>query len=138
MAGLTEPDRRQRFPRTRRLTEPSDFKRVFENSLVSSDHCFRIIARPNGGLSSRLGMAVSRKVDRRAVGRNRIKRITRESFRQHQDQAGQIPLDFVVLPRLTCSSHSNAQLFDSLQTHWRRLQEKAAMKAKDTRKKANG
>jgi ribonuclease P protein component len=34
--------------------------------------------------SARLGLAVSRKVDPRAVGRNRIKRILRDAFRRRR------------------------------------------------------
>lgn len=42
-------------------------------------------------------MAISRKHVRTAVGRNRVKRQLRESFRMHQHQVG--PFDIVVLAR---------------------------------------
>jgi ribonuclease P protein component len=126
-AETAETDRSTDFPRSRRLTKPSDFKKVFEKPLVSSDHCFKVLARVNDKPRSRLGLAVSRKVERTAVARNRIKRIARESFRQYPDQPGDVSLDFVVLPRLTCGRHSNTQLFESLQRHWRRLHSKAVL-----------
>jgi ribonuclease P protein component len=69
-------------------------------------------------------MAVSRQVDKRAVGRNRIKRVIRESFR-HYFRDARPPLDFVVLPRRETATMSNRQLLESLHTHWGRLQSRA-------------
>ena len=80
-------------------------------------------------------MAVSRQVDRRAVGRNRIKRIIRESFRTYfrgphpgSDPHGRnVPgpdfpaLDLVVLPRRESATMSNKRLTKSLCEHWDRL-----------------
>jgi ribonuclease P protein component len=65
-------------------------------------------------------MAVSRQVDRRAVGRNRIKRIIRESFRRYF-ASGAPAADFVVLPRRESATICNLQLFRSLEKHWERL-----------------
>jgi ribonuclease P protein component len=79
-------------------------------------------------------MAVSRRVDRRAVVRNRIKRVIRESFRRHfLAPAGMVPdrapgagtaypLDIVVLPRPGIATISNRRLFASLDAHWMRLE----------------
>ena len=125
--------RQNAFPRTARLLKPADFKRVFKKSSASSDRYFKVLARRNDGGGSRLGLAVSRKVDKRAVGRNRIKRVTRESFRMTfetqprplhptsltpENSAG---LDFVVLPRPICATICNKQLRLSLDAHWSRL-----------------
>ena len=52
--------------------------------------------------------AVSRKVDRRAVVRNRIKRGLREAFRQQRQQLA--ALDLVVVARPEAASASAAQL----------------------------
>jgi len=85
-------------------------------------------------------MAVSRKVDRRAVGRNRIKRVVRESFRKKfasgqehggcrtvSDQPleqGLHHIDIVVLPGRETATISNKVLFDSLEKHWSRLDDR--------------
>ena len=53
--------------------------------------------RSVGPAGPRLGLAVSRKVDRRAVGRNRIKRIVREAFREHRAQLADA--DYVIVAR---------------------------------------
>ena len=109
------------FPRAARLTRPADFKRVFDKPVVSADHCFKVLARPGTGERSRLGMAVSRQVDKRAAGRNRIKRVIRESFRRRHGRQG-APTDFVVLPRSESATICNTQLFDSLEAHWARIE----------------
>ena len=64
--------------------------------------------RLEGGEGARLGMAVSRKVDPRAVGRNRIKRILRENFRHHR--RAMRPGDIVVVLRPPAATLGNAAL----------------------------
>ncbi|MHC4232399.1 MAG: ribonuclease P protein component [Planctomycetota bacterium] len=107
--------------RKRKLTKPTEFKRVFKNPVVSSDHCFKVLARTNDKQHPRLGMAVSRQVDKRAVGRNRIKRVIRESFR-HWCSVDCPNLDIVVLPRRETATICNSRLTRSLQDHWSRLE----------------
>lgn len=71
-------------------------------------------------------MAVSRKVDRKASGRNRIKRVVRESFRRYfRDRHP--ALDFVVLPRPASATICNRLLTESLAVHWRRLAGQATL-----------
>jgi ribonuclease P protein component len=70
-------------------------------------------------------MAVSRQVDKRAVGRNRIKRVVRESFRQYFRDSRR-PLDFVVLPRRETATMSNERLSESLCAHWARLERRGS------------
>ena len=113
--------RRARFTRQYKLTKPIDFKRVFSNPLVSADACFRVLATAYGRENPRLGMAVSRQVDKRAVGRNRIKRAVRESFRLYW--AGRpAGLDVVVLPRWQTATMCNEKLLRSLRRHWSKLE----------------
>ena len=115
-----QPHSRRPFPPTGRLLKPAEFKRVFNRPEVSADQFFKVMARANEGGKPRLGMAVSRHVDRRAVGRNRIKRVIRESFRLCFAVAGP-SADFVVLPRRESATICNEQLFRSLDKHWARL-----------------
>ena len=111
--------------------------------MISSDRCFKVLARRNESDCSRLGMTVSRRVDRHAVGRNRIKRVIRESFRQAFEEVvsaaadqskngskvgamidGYYPgIDIVVLPRREAATLCNHQLFQSLQAHWSRIKQ---------------
>ena len=121
------------LPKAARLSKPDDFKRVFRKPAVSRDHCFRVLARANEGQRSRLGMAVSRKVDKRAVGRNRIKRVIRESFRHAfnaSSGSSDVTMDIVVLPGLESATICNKALFRSLEKHWSRLDDQLRKKNK--------
>lgn len=115
-----QPGHGSGLPRTARLRKPSEFKRVFKRPVISSDRFFKVLAQNGIGAGPRLGMAVSRQVDRKATGRNRIKRVIRESFRQHFAGGGPA-VDFVVLPRKECATICNGQLFRSLDKHWARI-----------------
>src|SRR5690606_34162777 len=80
--ATARPARSQGFSPVRRLLSPVDFTRVFGAGRRSSDALFNVIAMPGPGPGARLGLAISRKVSRSAVQRNRIKRVVRESFRK--------------------------------------------------------
>ncbi|NRB71886.1 MAG: ribonuclease P protein component [Xanthomonadales bacterium] len=110
-----------KFGRDVRLTAQHEFRRVFARPKVAQDGLFRILVRPSTEPRSRLGMAVSVKVCKQAPGRNRLKRIIRESFRQHQEQLNHAgPCDLVVLPRYQATTRSNDTLFNSLSRLWAR------------------
>lgn len=94
---------------------------MFEKAARSRDKWFTVLCRENDEGFARLGLAVSKKHCALASGRNRIKRITRESFRQHQDElAG---LDIVVMNSPSTKNAGNQQLFDSLAGHWERCRQ---------------
>ena len=68
------------LPRSARVRQRAEFDRVFADGRRNADpllslHWLR------SDVPARLGLAVSRKVDPRAVGRNRIKRVLRAEFR---------------------------------------------------------
>ncbi len=108
-----------RFPRQARLLNGPQFRRVFQQAERSADRFFTVLARPNGLARPRLGLAISKKVDKRAVGRNRIKRLVRESFRQHQGRL--MAVDLVVMARPAATEADNRALLKALQRHWRRF-----------------
>jgi len=113
------------LPRQHRLTDKRAFREIFEKPSVASDPCFKIMARPNDQSCSRLGMAVSRKVDRRAVQRNRLKRLIRESFRQYIDSGPTVVnADFMVLPRPLAVSISHEEVFARLARLWEQVSRK--------------
>jgi ribonuclease P protein component len=73
------------LPRSARVRTGADFDRVFSGGRRNADpllslHWLR------SDTPARLGLAVSRKVDPRAVGRNRIKRLLRTEFRLCRSQ----------------------------------------------------
>jgi len=126
-----------RFPRDARLTNAFDYTRVFEKNSRSADRYWTVLSRENlrgredrnlkGGecndgdapIAARLGLAVAKKCAKRAVDRNRLKRLARESFRQHkQSLAG---FDIVLLARHASVSATNQELLKSLEKHWSRI-----------------
>jgi ribonuclease P protein component len=74
-----------RFPRSRRLTRPAEFNRVYGEGRRTRKGPFVVHALPNDLGYPRLGLSVSRKVGN-AVIRNRVKRRLREAFRHLQHQ----------------------------------------------------
>ncbi len=95
------------FPRHARVRTRADYGRVFEHSRRCSDPVLSLhwlgAEHP-----PRLGLAVSRKVDKRAVGRNRIKRQLREHFRAIRAQLA--PGDYVIVARAPAAQASAAEL----------------------------
>lgn len=81
---------------------------------------------PNQGACHRLGMAVSRKVSKKAVERNRIKRQVRESFRLFNSaprpvsQSAPLFMDIVVVAKPSAASAGNDLIRTELDRVWSR------------------
>lgn len=138
----------ERFPRDKRLLRESDYRRVFANPIRFSDRYFTLLARPQDNtadhrspMGARLGLAISRKCAPKAVDRNRIKRLIRESFRCYQrghrrpgpppdprsvltaDWRPKPHLDVVVMCRPAARAADNQALLGSLTRLWSKLRE---------------
>jgi len=110
-----------RFQRAHRLLTRPQFDAVFSRSRRSADRWFTILYRYNACGHARLGLALAKKRIRHATGRNRIKRLVRESFRLHRDNLP--PADLVVMARSNATRATNRELQASLDEHWRRIGE---------------
>ncbi|PAV26882.1 ribonuclease P protein component [Tamilnaduibacter salinus] len=113
-----------RFPKQARLLTPRDYSGVFDQvtARVAHRHLL-ILATPNQRSHARVGLIFSKKNLRRAVDRNRVKRLVRESFR-HQTT---LPaMDIVVLGRKGLAGIDNARLHRILDELWQRLEKKAS------------
>ena len=83
------------FPRGYRLTHKHQFDRVLTlRSFHVRSGCFRVFAAANEVSGARLGMIVGKRQLKRAVDRNQVKRVLRETFRGHR--ASLPALDIVV------------------------------------------
>jgi ribonuclease P protein component len=63
------------------LVKKVDFDRVFADNQRAKTDTMLVMARPNQVGYPRLGMIVARRLLKRAVDRNRVKRCVRENFR---------------------------------------------------------
>ena len=103
------------LPRSHRLRSGREIRAVLKQGQRVSDTLLTVHAKPNGLPQPRLALAVSRKVSPKAVVRNRLKRLIRESFRHGSGLAG---LDVVVVPRQAAAGVDRAQLRHSLEKLW--------------------
>jgi ribonuclease P protein component len=106
-------------PRAARLLRPGDFTALRRSGKRLSVRHFQCEYRPNTGDTARLGMAVSRRVSKLAVVRNRIRRQIRESFRLRR--ASLPACDVLVIARTSTTELPNAILRDELEQLWRKL-----------------
>jgi ribonuclease P protein component len=109
------------FQPAQRLRRKSEFDYVYRDARRSADAFFAVFTRvPDKAPPMpvpRLGLAIAARTIGNAVRRNRIKRLVRESFRQHQHE---LPaLDIVVNARSGARDADNAAIVRSLEKHWR-------------------
>jgi ribonuclease P protein component len=114
----------QSFPPQLRLKKAAEFKKVFSNPTKSTDRYFTLLAIRNDLGHPRIGLAIAKKMLKRAVDRNTVKRTVRESFRLQQDTMGN--MDIVVLARKDAQDALPEELRKSLEKHWLRLVSKCA------------
>ena len=98
-----------KFRKSARILTSREFQLVFDavSGRASTKEVLLLAAQNELG-TPRLGLIISKKVDKRAVERNRIKRILREQFRQSQ---AKLPgVDIIALVRPPASGTDNAHL----------------------------
>lgn len=107
------------LPREARIRRAGDFAVLRQASGRFGGRCFSVRYRQNELGHARLGLAVSKKVSKRAVERNRIKRLLRESFRRIRSELP--PLDLMIMAREQASGVPGSELLAELDTLWRRI-----------------
>lgn len=107
------------LPPAARLRSAADFVPLKSARARIDGKFFRIRYVQGATNVARLGMAVSRKVSKRAVVRNRIKRCLRESFRQHRALLPAV--DLLVIPRSEAASVAGSVLREEIDRLWMRV-----------------
>lgn len=112
------------FTPAQRLRSSAEFQAVFDSSVFKvGESGFLLLARPNNLNYPRLGLVVAKKKIRLSVNRNRIKRMVRDSFRQHQYE---LPCaDIIFLVRQDLSAIEGDEFHSQLRQAWKRLARKA-------------
>jgi ribonuclease P protein component len=116
---------RQRFLRSQRLLTSAAFDAVYKRRVRVVDDCFSINGAPNTVGHARLGLSIGAKAVGNSVARNRVKRVVRESFRHIAPQLGAI--DVVVGARNGARTAHNAQLRESLDVLWKKIQKRCVV-----------
>jgi len=102
----------QTFPRTARLLTGGDYSQVFKQNKRYADRYWTILVKQNDSGSSRLGLAIAKKRAKRAVDRNKIKRVAREAFRHQRNSLS--GLELVVMNRDAATKASTQDLRESI------------------------
>lgn len=108
-----------RFSRKRRLSNPNEFKAVFQAAKKLYSRNFALQFKKNDLNYSRLGIIVAKRNVRRAVTRNLIKRMVRESFRFNQSRL--CGTDVIVVVYHAFSLLSRQEIHKVLDEQWRKL-----------------
>ena len=108
------------FPRDVRILNSREFDKVFKNPIRVSAPGIFILACKNKNIGfARLGLVVPKKVLKRAVWRNRVKRLVRESFRLSQHTLPEVDLVFLAKPKI--GEMDNTELTMALQKLWKKI-----------------
>lgn len=119
---MTEKKEPANFPRKLRLLNAKAYRQVFAGSSRFGNRYITILASENGLAHPRLGMAISKKCAKKAVDRNRLKRLVRENFRQNQHTLPAV--DLVVMFRPTVLTLNNALVGEQIDMQWRFIRKK--------------
>ena len=107
------------LPRTARLLKAGDFAALRGKSKRIGVRHFLAEFSPNDQPTCRLGQAVSRRVSKRAVDRNRIKRLVRESYRHVRSE---LPcVDILMIARSSAVNTASSDLREDLAMLWKKL-----------------
>jgi len=95
-----------------RITKARDYAHIFQQGIHFQGKFWKLIASPSGQANPRLGLAISKKICKRAVDRSLFKRLARETFRQHRDDFDL--LDFVVMIKKIPNTNNQELVSDLL------------------------
>jgi len=108
--------------RDHKLLKAEQYSFVFSRSKRFGNKSITVLARGNDIGHPRLGLAISKKSAKRAVDRNRIKRIFRESFRLHQHKLPNV--DIIAMCKTNVLNLNNTEMHEQIELQWRFMRKK--------------
>jgi len=102
------------------LQKLTGFKKIFDKQDKVVSKYFVLWYSKNNINCNRLGITVSKKFAKKAVSRNRLKRIIRESFRVNFGSF-KSSFDIVLMPKSYSYNQVNKKLFLDLLVLWEKL-----------------
>jgi ribonuclease P protein component len=113
------------LPAQRRLRRKADFDAAYARGRRFGNGLFGVTAFLNDEDGPRLGLAVAVRAAGGGVGRNRIRRLIRESFRLHQHELPNV--DLIVSARARAKETAPTELRASLAELWKKVTEQCAI-----------
>jgi ribonuclease P protein component len=108
------------FSRLYRLASKHDFQSVFAKPNKKAHNKYLLaLYKPNQKPHARLGIIIAKHHLKLAVHRNRLRRVIRESFRQHKEALK--GLDIIVLLRSECIPLDSSELRKDIDCLWQKL-----------------
>ena len=113
------------LPAFQRLKKPAQFQSVYQSKQWggSKFFTFNVLAKQettdSACSNAVLGVTVSKKVSKRAVDRNRIKRQVREFFRHNKSELQNA--DLVITAKPSCIKASDHERYESLTELWTKV-----------------
>ena len=104
------------------MHQPAEFREVKRRGRKFADAFFSLSVLANHETYPRLGLSIATRTFGTAVARNRIKRLTRESFRLNQHSLP--PVDVTVSAREAAREATLGDLRASLDKHWKSIAER--------------
>jgi len=101
------------------LHQPAEFREVKRRGKKFADAFFSLSVLANHETYPRLGLSIATRTFGSAVARNRIKRLTRESFRLNQYSLPAV--DVTVSARDAARQANASDLRASLDKHWKAI-----------------
>jgi ribonuclease P protein component len=104
-----------------RLKKPAQYQQVYKSKQWGHSrlYSFNVLAHESSGADVILGVTVSKKVSKRAVDRNNIKRQIKEFFRHHQSQLSDASL--VITAKPACLKANKIERAESLVELWSKI-----------------
>lgn len=113
----------QGFGKKHHLLKPSEFQQVYRQKVWSSNQELTVNLCRNQLSYARLGLVVSKKVSKRAIDRNTIKRHMREWFRQNREKLD--GFDIIVTAKPSVLDKSASELRTALADIWKKAYTKS-------------
>ncbi len=104
------------FSRANRLKTKREFQFVFDQPRKVTHKYFLALFKSSRVEHPKLGIMVNKRFLKRAVDRNRLKRVIRESFRLYQTELKE--LDIIILLRSECSGLDKKIWRDDIDKLW--------------------
>lgn len=109
------------FSRKYRLARKAEVQSVFDAKPKKCSRSYLLVIYTNNQLThARLGIIAGKKHLRRAVDRNRVRRIIRESFRENMQKLK--GLDLIVMIRSSCNTKDTKALRNDIDNLWPSIQ----------------